>query len=357
MRNAFVDWLTGSGKHAVSVPAMDGALRPNDRLDAAQPLHVQPGVDNVVVSGESILFSVDGSVVRMLLTQQNCLHNEATFPSDVTCLSATGDLIAVGLDAGGVRIFGRRFPSAAILQLDGRPATAPVALHFEDEDTLLIALGSQKYRPSDWRRDLMDRNASGSVWRMHLPSSRATLLADDLAYPYGIAVTKEGAILVSESWAHRIIELSSGEKRVLVDDLPFYPARLSMAPDGNVVLAGFAPRCQLVEFVLREKRLRSRMIAEIPEPYWMSPALSSGQDCWEPLQEGQVRRHGVLKPWAPTRSYGLVATMHPSGRFVESYHCRAGGRWHGTTSAVAVDSSMFVTAKGGGGLLRVERHV
>lgn len=355
MRIGFVDWLTGSGSHSISVPAMDGALRPNDRLEDAQPFHVEPSLDNVASSGDALFFTVGGAVLSTPGVGEKRIRDVASFPSVVSCLAVAGDQIAVGLDAGGIRIVGGRFQGTEVSELNGRPIVAPVAMHFEDECTLLIALGSQRHRPSHWKRDLMERGASGSVWRLHLPSSRASLLADGMAYPYGITVTDQRAILVSESWAHRIVDISPDVKRIVVDDLPFYPARLSSASDGDVIVCGFAPRRQLVEFVLREKKFRDRMMADVPEPYWMSPALSSGKDCWEPLQDGEVLRHGVLKSWAPTRSYGLVATMHTSGRFVRSYHSRAGGKWHGTTSAVAMGSGLFVTAKGSGALLKVER--
>lgn len=150
------------------------------------------------------------------------------------------------------------------------------------------------------------------------------------------------------------MDLASGRPKVVVDDLPFYPARMAATSAGDVMVCGFAPRRQLVEFVLREPEFLRRMMADVPQEYWMAPAMRSGADHWEPLQSGQIRQHGTLKPWAPSRSYGLVATMDLSGRFKQSVHCRAGGVRHGTTSAIECGTKMVVTAKGGGMVLMAD---
>ena len=141
---------------------------------------------------------------------------------------------------------------------------------------------------------------------------------------------------------------------MVVDDLPFYPARIETTSTGDVLVCGFAPRRQLVEFILRENQFLRRMMSDIPERFWMAPSLSSGMDYWEPLQGGQIRHHGILKPWSPTKSYGLVATMDVSGRFLRSMHCRAGGLRHGITSAIESGSKIILTSKGGGMVLAVQ---
>lgn len=341
-------WIAGSGKDSISVPAMDGALKPNDALDLAEEIVTEHEPDNLVCFGDAIYFSSGNKVCRLDMAAVPIVRGLHQFASNVTCLAAFDEQLAVGFEAGQVRILGGAFDGLAIERVGERPTKAPVAACFENSHTLLLALGSQIHPASGWKRDLMERNSTGSVWRIDLASGQARLLCDNMAFPYGIAVTSGGSILVSESWRHRIVDISKQHLRVVVDDLPFYPARLAPTSAGNVLVCGFAPRRQLVEFVLREDQFLRRMLAEVPEQYWMAPALNSGTDCWEPLQGGQIRHHGVLKPWGPTRSYGLVATMDASGRFLASLHCRAGGVRHGTTSAIESGSRIVVTSKGGG---------
>ena len=92
------------------------------------------------------------------------------------------------------------------------------------------------------------------------------------------------------------------------------PARLSrrLAPaaGGGSWLALFAPRSQLVEFVLREHDYRTRMMARGRAPATGSRRRSPpARSFLEPLQGGGVKTMGMLKPWAPTRSYGLVVRL------------------------------------------------
>ena len=90
----------------------------------------------------------------------------------------------------------------------------------------------------------------------------------------------------------------------------FPPIRAACrGPPTSVWLALFAPRSQLVEFVLTEDRYRRRMIDEIDADYWVAPSLRSGATPLEPTQQGGVKQLGVIKPWSPSRSYGLIARL------------------------------------------------
>ena len=98
----------------------------------------------------------------------------------------------------------------------------------------------------------------------------------DLAYPYGL-VEDAGSVVVSESWRSALTRISpggDGRKEPALENLPAYPSRLSRADDKSIWLALFAPRSQLVEFVLSEDRFRRRMIREIDADYWVVAARS-----------------------------------------------------------------------------------
>ena len=51
------------------------------------------------------------------------------------------------------------------------------------------------------------------------------------------------------------------------------------------------------------------MMAEIEPTYWIAPRLRSGQSFKEPMQGAHIKTMGVIKPWAPPRSYGLVVRL------------------------------------------------
>src|SRR5260221_561302 len=149
---------------------------------------------------------------------------------------------------------------------------------------------------------------------LDIASRRVQTIASKLQYAFGACASGD-EILVSESWRHRLIAIAAdGTQRAVFDNLPVYPSRLSKASSGGFWLTAFAARTQLVEFVLRENAYRRRMMAEIDPEYWIAPKLKSGQSFLEPMQGAHIKTMGVVKPWAPPRSYGLVIRLNASRR-------------------------------------------
>ena len=175
-------------------------------------------------------------------------------------------------------------------------------------------------------------------------------MAGGLAFPYGVALAA-GQLIVSESWRHRLVRIEGSAAIPVLRDLPGYPARICPAADGGFWLSVFAPRSQLIEFVLREKAFRSRMMAEIDPAHWVAPTLAHAQDFLEPMQGGALKSHGILKPWAPTRSYGLVIRLNAQFQPIASCHSRADGTHHGVTSCIEAGGRLLVASKGGDAIL------
>jgi hypothetical protein len=273
----------------------------------------------------------------------------------ITALAVSpGGHMAIGLDDGQVLVWdglGDKRPLKMPSQF-----SCPTALAFADEQTLVIAQGSSRTKPSDWTLDLMQKNATGAVWRVAIDhaggNDTATCLAQNLAFPYGLLLREGGReVIVSESWRHRLLRLGSGAPRPILTKLPGYPARLAPAGDGGAWLTLFAPRNRLIEFVLQEDAYRRDMLAEVPRDFWIAPALSSNVSFLEPLQCGGVKTMGVHKPWSPSRSYGLVVRLDKELQPIASFHSRSNGRRHGVTSVVEFAGVLVVAAKGGNALL------
>ena len=62
---------------------------------------------------------------------------------------------------------------------------------------------------------------------------------------------------------------------------------------------------------------------------------------------------GVMKPWAPPRSYGLVIRLGADGLPRNSLHSRADGINHGIVAAVEFGGDLVMIAKGPGRVLRL----
>ena len=343
--------LTGSGNAAVTVPLLDGALRPNQRLETAEAIAEAPLADNIVSHQGRLLFS-SGRELRALVDGR-LLH---TFDADITCLAAgPAGRLAVGVDRHGVSVL--QGDKIAVPSLSGNISNV-TAMAYGGGD-LIVCEGSQKHGSREWKHDLMaggrDGAGTGSVW-LFRENGDEIRLAHDLGYPNGVLVAKDGAVIVSESWRHRLIRLDADrpdQLQVVLADLPAYPARLSSGADGDIWLACVAPRSQLVEFVLREPKFRGRMVREVHPDYWIAPSLSSRSSFLEPLQGGSVKQMGVLKPWAPSRSYGLVIRLDADFNPIDSLHSRSDGTRHGTTSVFQDGSRLLVASKGSGQIIVV----
>ncbi len=348
------DSLWGRGEFSVTVPSMDGALRPNTRLDEAPALLDAADVDDLAVAGDRLYFS-KGNQLLALDEPGGRPQPVKAYPGSISALAASPDgRLAVGLDAGGILVrMSAGSDEEVRIDLPGAKVS-PTAMAFAPDGALLICVGSSLNPASEWKRDLMMLGSSGAVWRVPA-GGQPELLGRDMAFPAGVALDEKGGLVVSEAWSHRLIRRRpNGGWETLLADIPGYPGRFAPLTSGRGHwLSVFAPRSQMIEFVLREKDYRERMIADVPEDFWMAPTLRAGRSFKEPLQGGGVKHLGIHKPWGPTRSYGLLVRLNEDFQPVDSFHSRSDGRRHGITSAADWKRETIVASKGDGVLLRL----
>lgn len=338
-------WL-GRGEASITVPPMDGAFRPNDLLDMAPEIMALPSPDCLAITAQGLVVSSERSLFSVDKPGQPPL---ATFDAEISALAGLPDGgLAAGLVDGRIVFLGGRRNGEMLTGVSEVGCiTALAAAH---DGMLLVANGSASNAPADWKRDLMEKNATGSLWRIDPAGHDRERLAGNLAYPSGI-LEEADSIVISESWRCALTRIAPGGNsrttRVL-ENLPAYPSRMSRGADDAIWLALFAPRSQLVEFVLSEDGYRRRMISQIDPELWVSPTLRAGRVPLEPTQQGGVTQLGILKPRSPSMSYGLIARLDRAYRPVASFHSRAPGHRHGVTSCVATEGRLVFAAKGDG---------
>ncbi|ESW89505.1 hypothetical protein NKH47_11375 [Mesorhizobium sp. M1060] len=325
---------------AVTIPPLDGAFRPNTRLDDAPVFAGLIEPDNLLVADGRLLASSGNAIYSLAAGVEPKVVE--TFPSPITALalSLSGEL-TVGLESGKLLVAGKEvsLPSGV---------SCITALAYAEDDTLWLANGSAEHAPSLWAADLMKKGASGSLWRRDAAGGGFRKVAGEIAFPYGLHPTGRD-VLVSESWRHQLVRFdgATGSRSTVLTHLPGYPARLAPAGDGGAWLALFAPRNRLIEFVLQETHYRRDMIDQVPPAYWIAPALASNRSFLEPLQCGGIRTMGIHKPWSPSRSYGLVVKLDRTMQPQFSLHSRANGTRHGICSVAEKDGLLFIASRGG----------
>ena len=348
----FTDRFFGRGEAAITVPPFDGALKPNQLLEAAAVVCELESPEDLASDGASVWIA-DGH--RILRLEGGRPAEVAVLDAPITALAALpGGGFAVALDGRAVRIVGGAHDGRTWDAADGRPFNAINALSATPDGKLLATDGSQNRPYAQWSHDLMELGRSGRLIELMPADGGAREIATGLSYAFGACATADG-VWVSESWRHRLVSFNGGKAGTTVlDRLPAYPSRLTPAAGGGYWLTAFIARTQLVEFILREPGYRKRMMAEIDPRHWVAPALGASTTFLEPMQGAHIKTMGILKPWAPPRSYGLVMRLTPQGLVRYSLHSRIDGQNHGVVAAVDCAGALFVLSKGRRRLLRLD---
>jgi hypothetical protein len=357
LRDVRQSMFRGSEQHAI--PPLDGAFSPNDRLDACLPIGdslLYP--DDIVEGGDGALYvSVGPQVLRLAGDGYVERSVFAQFDHDAGGLAVHPDgrlLVCVaGCGLVAVDTAGRQ---SWLNQAEDQPLRCLTSVAASADGTIFASEGSRHYEPDNWCRDLMEKSRSGRLVVCGPGLDAAKVLLRGLCYPYGLAISADRRYLwFTESWAHRISRAEIGGQTIatphpVIGNLPGYPARLGPATDGFWVSL-FAVRTHLIEFVLREDDYRYEMMRTIPQAFWIAPTLAATGHVLEPMQSGSVKALGIHKPWAPPRSYGLVARIDSDGEAQESLHSRVGGAYHGITAACETAQGLVIVSKGSGRLL------
>jgi hypothetical protein len=347
----FANGFLGRGEATITVPSFDGALKPNQRLEAARTVLQCNAPEDLATDGAA-LYLADGA--RLLRLEGQTATELRGFERPISALAVLpGGRLAVALGGTEVHVYADGKARAPDVVFGGGALHAVNALAPAPDGTLIATDGSSTRGVGDWAWDLMELGHSGRVLRLDPKTTEVRQLAGGLGYAFG-ACASGGEVFFSESWRHRLGSIApNGVRKIVLDHLPVYPSRLSPAAGGGFWLTAFTARTQLVEFVLREPAYRRRMMKEIDPVHWVVPRLSSGHSFKEPLQGAHIRTMGVMKPWAPPRSYGLVIRLSADGSPRYSLHSRADGVNHGVVAAVEFGGDLVVIAKGPGRVLKL----
>jgi hypothetical protein len=349
---AFADRLLGRGEATITVPSFDGALKPNQILEKAETIGQFEAPEDLATDGNELYIADGRAILRLDAAAPTTEVRRFDRPVTALCCLPGGG-IAVALDGREVRVFAAPAAPDPAMTFADPTINAINALSPGANGTLVATDGSTTRPTGQWVHDLMERGRTGRVLVLDIASGRIRTIASGLHYGFG-ACAADDAVFVSESWQHRVIAIApDGSRRAVLDNLPVYPSRLAPAASGGFWLTAFTARTQLVEFVLRENAYRRRMMAEIEPEYWIAPKLKSGQSFLEPMQGAHIKTMGVVKPWAPPRSYGLVIRLGANGTPLYALHSRVDGVNHGVVAAVEMNGALFAIAKGPGCLLRV----
>ena len=337
-----------------SIPVLDGPFSPNQRLDQARRLgEPVERPDDLALGPDGALYISSGARIwrcsgpdyeqRRVFASLRAPVGGLAFTPDGRLLACVSKQGLTALSPTG-EIVGR------LDSVSGAALACPLSVAVAADGTIYVTDGSRTNVPEDWLRDLMQNRApSGRLIACNAALAEPRVVADKLAWPSGVVVShSDDEVWVCEGWAHRLTALAraSDRRRAIVANYAGYPARIARAGDGGYWMAFFGLRTQLIEFVLREREFCEAMMREAPQELWIGPSLDGAFNFREPTQIGRIKKLGIQKPWAPARSYGLVARLNGEGVAVETLHSRVDGRIHGVTGVCDASGRVIAACKG-----------
>lgn len=337
-----------------SIPTMDGAWRPNDRLetcarlalDVVQPTGLATGPDGTlfIASGQTILSArgPDYASVSSVGDVGGSVRALTWHPSLGLVAAVTGRGVVLGVDG----------PKQKVLsETDAGSLKNPTDVVVATDGSVFVTEGSSRIAGEHWVRDLMGKGEDGRLVRFAPGAHKGETIARGLAFPTGVGLEGDGTPIVCEAWRHRLLRIGAKGPQVMLDNLPAYPGSLLADGDGWW-LSLFAPRSHIVEFVLEEDGFRQKMMEHIDPAFWISPSTDPREHHFQPVQVGSLRSQNIKKPWAPARSYGLVARLDAAFNPQRSYHSRSNGTRHGISAMTMLEDTLVVASEGANAILR-----
>jgi len=337
-----------------SLPPLEAGLRPNSRLEEAVTL-TKPGDyepdDVCVLESGGIRFTAGNAVYAW---ESGDVRQLADVGGAAGPLIRREDMLITGVDGRGLVAVDEDGKSTELCS-DPAVQRGVTDLAVRPDGSLIVAVGSTEVGADGWPRALIAGDRSGRL--VVVDGGRAQVVAERLPWPSGVAVEPDGSLLVSLSHHQRIERRSPDHPdrgSAVLEKLAFYPGRIRVSANGWWVAAPYL-RNRATELLLSEHEMRDDMVKSIDEAQWLLPSLRRENIYLDPLQMGQLRVLGVLKPWAPPRSYGLVFLFGGDGRVIESHHSRADGSRHGITGVDEAGGRVVVAGKGCRALLELRR--
>lgn len=145
-----------------------------------------------------------------------------------------------------------------------------------DDGAIYFSDSSQRFGIEHWRADLFEHSATGRLFR-RAPHGRLDLLASDLAFANGVALTADRrSVVVAETAAYRMRRYrltgpSAGQLEDFVDGLAGFPDNVSTGSDGLIWVAFASERNAILDRMLPLPGVLRKVAWRLPESVQPKP--------------------------------------------------------------------------------------
>ncbi len=165
-------------------------------------------------------------------------------------------------------------PTLLVDQFEGQPLQLVNDVDVGPDGTIYFSDASQRWPLSHYLLDALEGYATGRLFAYRESDKQIQLLANNLAFANGVAVSADGrSVLVVESYTNRVIriDLANNNRRdIFVEHLSGFPDGIARDSDGSFWLAMYAARDPLLESLWPYPFLKN-ILAHIPTTWLPKP--------------------------------------------------------------------------------------
>jgi sugar lactone lactonase YvrE len=284
---------------ATTMP-LEGALAPNNRLQAAQPVARGElyGPEDIDVDSEGRFYAAleDGRIARV--TADGAVEdwvNTGGRPLGMD-FDPTGNLVVCDALKGLLSIAPDGTVTTLATEADGLAFGFADDVDVGSDGVIYFSDASWRWKYPNFMNDLFESKPYGRLLRYDPRQGEAEVLADSLYFANGVALSSdESFVLVNETFRGRISRVwlrgpKTGTRDVFAEGLPGYPDGVASDGRGKFYVAMGSITNPVGAFVAPRPWIR-RLISRLPSALWPKP----------------IR-------------YGLVIIFNEAGEVVETLH-------------------------------------
>lgn len=265
--------------NAPRAPKLEGDYKVNARLSKVETFAVGgTGPEDVAVAsdGSMIVGLDDGRLIKLDKsgTPAGELANTGGRPLGLA-FDAQQNLIVADANKGLLSVSKDGNITVLSTEHAGIPFGFADDVDIAPDGVIYFSDASSRFSVANYKMDLLEHRPHGRLLAYNTTSKQTTLIAGELFFANGVAVSSDGAfVLVNETSAYRVtrVWLTGKKKReIFIDNLPGFPDGISTGTNGTFWLALASPRNSLVDRLDTYPTLR-KVIARLPEFLQPAPA-------------------------------------------------------------------------------------
>ncbi|XP_058727745.1 protein STRICTOSIDINE SYNTHASE-LIKE 4-like [Vicia villosa] len=212
----------------------------------------------------------DGWIKRMVRNGnwENWKHIDSSTLLGITTLK-DGGLIVCDATMGLLKVTEEDGFSVILSQVNGSQLLFTDDVIEASDGNIYFSIPSTKFGMHNWFLDVLEARPHGQVLKYNPISNETTIVFDDLAFPNGVALSKdEDYLLVCETWKFRCIRHwlkgnNKGKTDIYIENLPGGPDNINLAPDGSFWIALLQMTSERTSFMHTSKVFK-HLLASFP---------------------------------------------------------------------------------------------